>query len=104
MATGGGVVVSDVEIVEDEHAWMARVDGHAAGELVWRESRDGSAVVLVHTQVAEGFEGQGVGGALVRAAVDRLAADGRAVRPDCPFARAWLQRHPDHPVTVLDRT
>jgi hypothetical protein len=40
----------------------------------------------------------------VRAAVDRLAADGRAVRPDCPFARAWLQRHPDHPVTVLDRT
>ena len=96
--------MSDVEIVKDEHAWLARVDGHVAGELVWRESHDGSAVVLVHTEVLDGFEGRGVGGALVRAAVDELAAAGRAVRPDCPFARAWLQRHPDHPVQVVTRS
>lgn len=93
----------DVEVVKDEHAWVARVDGQVAGELVWRESRDGSAVVLVHTGVEEGFEGQGVGGALVRAAVDELAAAGRTVRPDCPFARAWLERHPEHPVQVQQR-
>lgn len=96
--------MADVEVVEDEHAWIARVGDHVAGELVWRESHDGSAVVLVHTQVEEGFEGQGVGGALVRAAVDQLAAQGRTVRPDCPFARAWLQRHPDHPVQVQQRS
>lgn len=93
----------DVEVVKDEHAWVARVGDHVAGGLVWRESRDGSAVVLVHTGVEEGFEGQGVGGALVRAAVDELAAAGRVVRPDCPFARAWLERHPDHAVQVQQR-
>ncbi len=70
---------------------------------MWRESRDGTTVVLVHTEVAEGFEGMGVGGALVRAAVDDLAAPGRAVRPDCPFAAEWLRRHPDHPVEVRHR-
>lgn len=96
--------MSDVEVVKDEHAWIARVGDHVAGELVWRESHDGTAVVLVHTQVEDGFEGQGVGGALVRAAVDELAAAGRTARPDCPFAAAWLQRHPDHPVQVQQRT
>ncbi len=95
--------MSDVEVVKDEHAWVARVDGQAAGELLWRESRDGSAIVLVHTQVDEEFEGRGVGGALVRAAVDEIAAAGRSVRPDCPFAREWLERHPDHPVRVAER-
>ncbi|MBM6401753.1 GNAT family N-acetyltransferase [Phycicoccus sonneratiae] len=95
--------MSDVEVVKDEHAWVARIGDHVAGELVWRESHDGAAIVLVHTQVEEGFEGRGVGGALVRAAVDEIAAAGRAVRPDCPFARAWLQRHPDHPVEVRQR-
>ncbi len=96
--------MADVEVSRDEHAWVARVDGQVAGELVWRESRDGSAVVLVHTGVDEAFEGQGVGGALVRTALDELAAEGRAVRPDCPFAAEWLRRHPDHPVTVQQRT
>lgn len=95
--------MGDVEIVSEEHAWVARVDGQVAGELVRRESRDGSAVVLVHTEVRDGFEGQGIGGALVRAAVGELAAAGRAVRPDCPFAAEWLRRHPDHPVEVVHR-
>ena len=95
--------MADVEVVKDGRAWRARVDGQVAGELVWRESRDGSAVVLVHTEVGDAFEGRGVGGALVRAAVDELAAAGRAVRPDCPFAAEWLRRHPDHPVEVVHR-
>ncbi|WP_308279804.1 GNAT family N-acetyltransferase [Phycicoccus mangrovi] len=96
--------MSDVEVIKDDKAWMARVDGHAAGQLAYRNSLDGSAVVLVHTEVGPEFEGRGVGSALVRAAVDDLAAHGRTVRPDCPFAAEWLRRHPDHPVTVQQRT
>ncbi|WP_173027038.1 GNAT family N-acetyltransferase [Arthrobacter sp. NEB 688] len=95
--------MADVEVSREAHAWVARVDGQVAGELVWRESRDGSAVVLVHTGVEPAFEGRGVGGALVRTAVDELAEAGRAVRPDCPFAAEWLRRHPDHPVEVVTR-
>ena len=96
--------MADVEVLKDDRAWVARVDGEVAGELVWRESRDGSAVVLVHTEVADGHEGQGVGSALVRTALDELAAADRTIRPDCPFVREWLERHPDHPVRVQHRS
>ncbi len=94
----------DVDVVKDDRAWVARFDGEVAGELVWRESRDRSAVVLVHTEVADGYEGRGVGSALVRAALDALAAADCTVRPDCPFVHEWLERHPDHPVRVTHRS
>jgi len=31
----------------------------------------------------------------VTAAVDRAAREGLTLVPLCPFARGWLQRHPD---------
>jgi hypothetical protein len=52
-------------------------------------------MVLVHTGVPGALEGRGVGGLLVRAAVGYAAGEGLTVVPACPFARAWLQRHPD---------
>jgi uncharacterized protein len=67
------------------------VDGHLA-QLQYR--LDGDRMVLVHTEVPAELEGQGIGGALVRAAIDRAQA-GLTVVPQCPFARQWLQRHGD---------
>jgi predicted GNAT family acetyltransferase len=66
--------------------------GHLA-ELVYR--RMGHRLHLVHTGVPDELEGRGVGGALVAAAIDRAAAEGLTVVPECPFARGWLERHPD---------
>ncbi len=34
-------------------------------------------------------------GRLVTAAVDQAARDGLTIVPLCPFARSWLERHPD---------
>jgi predicted GNAT family acetyltransferase len=51
--------------------------------------------VLVHTAVPPELEGQGIGGTLVRAALERAASEGLTVVPLCPFARGWLQRHPE---------
>lgn len=62
-------------------------------ELVYR--RHGHRLVLIHTEVPADMEGQGIGGRLVAAAVDRAALEGLTVVPLCPFARGWLQRHPD---------
>jgi predicted GNAT family acetyltransferase len=73
------------------------VDDHLA-ELVYR--RDGDRLVLVHTGVPDELEGQGIGGRLVRAAVDTAAADGLTVVPQCSFARSWLERHPDEAARV----
>lgn len=67
-------------------------DGHLA-ELKYR--RNGKRLVLVHTEVPAELEGHGVGGRLVEAAIGRAARDGMTLVPICPFARAWLERHPD---------
>jgi predicted GNAT family acetyltransferase len=83
--------------VSDEGRFELRADGSTA-ELVYRVK--GTYLVLVHTEVPEALEGQGVGGRLVRAAVDRAARDGLTIVPFCPFARGWLKRHPDEAARV----
>jgi len=62
-------------------------------ELVYR--RHGGRLVLIHTEVPAELEGHGIGGKLVTAAIDEAAAEGLTVVPLCPFARSWLERHPD---------
>jgi len=52
-------------------------------------------IVLTHTEVLAGFEGQGIGSRLVRAVFEDLRARGVAVIPRCPFIVAWLQKHPE---------
>jgi predicted GNAT family acetyltransferase len=81
--------------VTDNHGasrFEATVDGHRA-ELVYR--RVGDRLVLVHTSVPDELEGQGLGGQLVRAAIEAAERDGLSVVPTCPFAKAWLEKHPD---------
>ncbi len=68
------------------------IDGHLA-ELVYR--LNGQRLVLVHTEVPDALEGHGLGGRLVRAALDRAEAEDLTLVPQCPFARSWLERHPD---------
>ena len=67
--------------------------GGSVAELVYR--RRGERMVLLHTGVPGALEGHGVGGQLVRAAIGYAASEGLTVVPACPFARAWLDRHPD---------
>ena len=87
--------MSDAPPVTDNQAesrFELWVDGRLA-ELPYR--RNGKRLVLIHTEVPEELEGRGLGGALVRAAVDRAAREGLTVVPLCPFARGWLQGNPD---------
>lgn len=72
-------------------------DGELA-ELVYR-TRAGR-LVLVHTGVPDALGGRGLGGRLVLAAIDKAAHDGMTLVPLCPFARGWLQRHPQDAAKV----
>jgi predicted GNAT family acetyltransferase len=63
------------------------------GELVYR--RNGNRLILLHTGVPEQLGGRGVGGRLVRAALERAAREGLTVVPWCPYARKWIEDHPD---------
>ncbi len=68
------------------------MDGVLA-ELTYR--RRAGRLILVHTGVPEELGGRGLGGMLVRAAITKATAEGLTVVPLCPFARSWLERHPD---------
>jgi predicted GNAT family acetyltransferase len=76
----------------DRRRFELVVDGHLA-ELTYRF--DGDRMVLVHTGVPGELEGKGIGGQLVRAAVEHAAERGIILVPRCPFARGWLEKHPD---------
>ena len=51
--------------------------------------------VVVHTEVPPALRRRHLGDVLVTAALERAHAEGLRVVAVCPFARAYLRRHPD---------
>jgi predicted GNAT family acetyltransferase len=89
--------MSEVQVThnEAEKRYEARVDGELVGAAYYDAADD--LVVFTHTEVDEDAEGQGVGSALARAALDDVRADGsRKVIARCPFIKGWIDRHPDY--------
>ncbi len=76
----------------EAHRYEAETGGAVAGFAAYRLS--GGVITFTHTQVDAAYEGQGVGGALARGALDDARAKGLAVVPLCPFIKAWIERHP----------
>lgn len=87
--------MSDARQVTDNAAAsrFELTDKGQLAELMYR--LNGKRLVLIHTGVPESLSGRGAGGLLVSAALDRAARDGLTIVPLCPFARSWLERHPD---------
>ena len=83
---------ADVIDNTDASRFELRADGWLA-ELAYRIR--GDRLVLIHTEVPLELEGRGIGGRLVTAALDRAARKGLTLVPLCPFARGWLERHPE---------
>src|SRR5215469_14543652 len=82
---------------------------YAEGRLVHREGDlegfltyrvEGDRLVITHTEVPEAIGDEGIGGELVRRAVELAASRGLTVVPLCPFARHWLSTHADVRATV----
>lgn len=75
--------------------YEARVDDELIGLAAY--VTHGNSRVFVHTEVAPAFQSFGVGGALARAAMDDVRAEGGLkVIPRCPFIKSWLDRHPEY--------
>jgi hypothetical protein len=64
------------------------------GTTIYRQRPD--ALVLLHTEVSEALEGQGLGAQLVAGALDDIRARGLKLVPLCPFVSAYLRRHPEY--------
>ena len=86
----------DVQVTDNPEAgrYDAHMDGELAGYLVYREEEGG--IILVHTEVFDAFEGQGVGGRLVSAVLDEIRDRGLSVTPLCRFAAGYIDRHPEY--------
>jgi predicted GNAT family acetyltransferase len=100
LGVGVGVRVAgmtDIATANNPEAsrYEARIDGDLAGYAEYL-LRDGQ-IVFTHTEVADAFEGRGVGSVLIRAALDDVReTGGRSVVPQCPFVRSWIEKHPDY--------
>lgn len=57
--------------------------------------RRGETAVFTHTEVPDAVNGQGIGSALVEAALAWARAEGIAVVPSCPFVAAYMSEHPE---------
>ena len=87
----------DVKVSNDEvhNRYVAKVDGSIAGSAYYDLS--GALIVFTHTEVEPVWEGEGVGSALARGALDDVRADGtRLVVARCPFIASWIERHPEY--------
>ncbi|MDN5751236.1 MAG: N-acetyltransferase [Pseudonocardia sp.] len=68
--------------------------GRAAGYATYRGGR--GEMTFTHTEIDDEFEGRGLGGLLVRGALDTARERGLAVYPECPFVRNWIEQHPEY--------
>jgi predicted GNAT family acetyltransferase len=67
------------------------VDGHLAF-LVYE--RDDKRFTIIHTEVPPALRGHHVGDALVEEALRVARAEHRRIVAVCPFARAYIRKHP----------
>jgi uncharacterized protein len=52
-------------------------------------------IVFTHTEVPKAHEGQGIGSALIRFALQAARSRGLQVIPICPFFAAYIKKHPE---------
>lgn len=78
-----------------QNRYEAHVGDELAGFAEYIETDD--LILFTHTEVEDKSEGQGVGSALAKYALDDVRANGdRRVMPQCQFIKRWIQRHPDY--------
>jgi predicted GNAT family acetyltransferase len=85
----------DVRDNPEKHRFEAYVEETLAGFSVYELNDTG--ISIMHTEVDDVFEGQGVGSALVRQMLDRIRQDDDLrVTVLCPFVTSWLRKHPGY--------
>ena len=76
-----------------KHRYELAVDGHIAATHY--EIADG-VITFVHTEVPPELGGKGIGSKLIKGALDQVRAEGLKVIAECPFVKAYIEKHPDY--------
>jgi hypothetical protein len=86
---GSGLAVRDNR---ETSRFELQVDGQVAF-LEYRRSPH--AIILKHTEVPESLRGRGLGAILAKAALEMARDEGLRVNVQCPFVKAFLEKHPE---------
>jgi uncharacterized protein len=54
------------------------------------------AITFIHTEVPPELGGKGVGSQLIKGALDQVRAEGLKVIPECPFVKAYIDKHGEY--------
>ncbi|MBE7186545.1 MAG: N-acetyltransferase [Methylobacterium mesophilicum] len=84
--------MAEVRDLRSEQEFVLETDGHRA---VAAYQLEGDTIVFTHTVVPPEIEGRGVGSRLIRGALDAVRDRGLKVVPQCPFVRAYIEKHPE---------
>lgn len=79
---------------QGQQRYELKLAGRVVGFATYRLA--GSAVILTHTEIEAGHEGQGLGSRLVRAVLDDIRAQGKSVVPKCPFVTSYIRGHREY--------
>ena len=55
----------------------------------------GGVLHVMHTEVPQALEGQGIGSTLARGVLEIARERGLKVKARCPFVAAYIKRHPE---------
>jgi uncharacterized protein len=75
------------------HRFELAVDGHIAASYY---EIAGPVITFVHTEVPPEFGGKGIGSKLIAGALDQVRSEGLKVIAQCPFVKAFIDKHPDY--------
>jgi uncharacterized protein len=85
--------MADVVNNEAHQRFELTVEGHLAA--TYYKLSDG-VITFVHTDVPPELGGKGVGSALVKGALDQVRAGGLKVIAQCPFVKAFIDKHTEY--------
>jgi predicted GNAT family acetyltransferase len=90
---GGADDDIDVRDDPDRHRFEIWVGDQRAGFTRY-DDRGGGEVAFIHTEIDPRFEHRGLANRLIGEALDAARERGWQVLPECPFVRAYLEKHP----------
>lgn len=61
---------------------------------------DGDVLLIPHVEAPHALRGTGAAGRLMQGVLDQVRSRGQKVAPLCPYAAAWIRRHPEYEYLV----
>ncbi len=85
--------MSDIINNAAQQRYELAVEGHIAA--TYYQIADG-VITFVHTEVPPELGGKGIGSKLIKGALDQVRNAGLKVIAQCPFVKAYIDKHPDY--------